>query len=179
FVIIARRKISTMASALFLMFLVGCIHALPQPDFGNSSPSSSYGAPPASNSYGPSQPSYNSGGGGMPYDFSYGVNDAYSSSNYGQSEKSDGKNVQGYYTVDLPDGRKQTVKYTADHDRGFIAEVSYEGEAQYAPAAPAVTFFKGSGGGYGAGGGAGSSSGGYSPGAGGASSGGYSPGGGW
>merc|ERR1719391_376960 len=141
------------ASKFCVLFLVCSVYSLPQPDFSSSPPQTSYGAAP------PQQPSYNSGGsGGMPYDFSYSVNDAYSNSNYGQSEQSDGKSVQGYYTVDLPDGRKQTVKYTADHSGGFVAYVSYEGEAQYAKAAPPVTFFKGGkgnsggGGGYGSGG---------------------------
>lgn len=31
----------------------------------------------------------------------------------------------------LPDGRIQTVKYTADHYNGYVAEVSYEGNPIY------------------------------------------------
>jgi hypothetical protein len=31
--------------------------------------------------------------------------------------------------VNLPDGRVQTVTYTADHYGGFVADVKYEGEA--------------------------------------------------
>ena len=34
------------------------------------------------------------------------------------------KVVTGSYTVHLPDGRIQTVKYTADHYNGYVADVS-------------------------------------------------------
>jgi hypothetical protein len=37
---------------------------------------------------------------------------------------------QGEYTVDLPDGRVQVVSYVADHDKGFMADVKYVGEAR-------------------------------------------------
>nr|XP_027239264.1 cuticle protein 7-like [Penaeus vannamei] len=66
-----------------------------------------------------------------PYQFAYGVKDEYAGTDFGQSEESDGKAVKGSYTVQLPDGRKQTVNYVADHYNGYQAEVSYYGEAQY------------------------------------------------
>ena len=50
---------------------------------------------------------------------------------YKAEESADGQNVYGSYQVHLPDGRLQTVKYTADHYNGFIADVSYTGEAKY------------------------------------------------
>merc|ERR1719239_1563219 len=68
-----------------------------------------------------------------PYNFAYGVNDPYMGLDFGQNEESDGKTVHGSYTIALPDGRKQIVKYVAEHHNGFQAEVTYEGEAQYPP----------------------------------------------
>lgn len=68
-----------------------------------------------------------------PYEFAYGVQDPYQGLDFGQSEASDGNAVEGTYSVQLPDGRKQTVKYLADHHQGFHADVSYHGEAQYPP----------------------------------------------
>ena len=35
--------------------------------------------------------------------------------------------------MNLPDGRVQTVTYTADEYGGFVADVKYEGEAVYPP----------------------------------------------
>merc|ERR1711881_610896 len=65
----------------------------------------------------------------QPYAYQYGVKDEYSGANFGASEKSDTKVVSGTYTVALPDGRIQTVKYTADDYAGYVADVSYEGQA--------------------------------------------------
>lgn len=73
---------------------------------------------------------------GMPFDFAYGVVDAYSGNDYSHNSNSDGNVVKGEYRVVLPDGRTQIVSYTADHDTGYVAEVSYEGEAQYPETKP-------------------------------------------
>nr|CAD7458039.1 unnamed protein product [Timema tahoe] len=68
---------------------------------------------------------------GMPYDFNYAVKDDYYGTDYSRNEVSDGDVVRGEYRVQLPDGRLQIVRYTADWKTGFHADVSYEGEAQY------------------------------------------------
>ena len=65
------------------------------------------------------------------YDFNWAVEDASSGNNYGHSESRDGDNTQGYYFVQLPDGRLQKVIYNVQGNSGFLAEVTYEGEAQY------------------------------------------------
>merc|ERR1712025_322645 len=68
--------------------------------------------------------------------FQYGVSDKYSGAQFAQQETADGKAVKGSYQVALPDGRIQTVTYTADHHNGYIAEVTYSGTAQYPEAKP-------------------------------------------
>merc|ERR1719350_1907266 len=70
----------------------------------------------------------------QPYQFEYGVADQYSGTNFQAVENQDAEGtVIGSYRVNLPDGRVQTVTYTADHYGGFVADVKYEGEAQYPP----------------------------------------------
>ena len=66
-----------------------------------------------------------------PFAFEYGVADDYSGANFKAAETADGKAVSGSYQVNLPDGRVQTVTYTADHYNGFVADVSYEGVPHY------------------------------------------------
>merc|ERR1719435_255292 len=70
------------------------------------------------------------------YDFNYNVADDYSKANFQHSENRDGYKTEGSYSVDLPDGRRQTVNYV-DNGEGLEAVVTYEGEAQspeYKPA---------------------------------------------
>merc|ERR1712018_552632 len=57
-----------------------------------------------------------------PYEYAYGVKDEYTGTNFEAAEGSDGKAVHGHYSVLLPDGRLQNVKYTADHYTGYIAD---------------------------------------------------------
>merc|ERR1712142_1399411 len=66
-----------------------------------------------------------------PYSFEYGVADDYSGASFNAHEAADGKGVSGSYQVHLPDGRVQTVTYTADHYNGYVADVKYEGVAQF------------------------------------------------
>ncbi|KAK8384287.1 hypothetical protein O3P69_009216 [Scylla paramamosain] len=84
--------------------------------------------------YGPPPPHYKEPG--MPYDFAYAVKDDYTGNDFGQQESSDGHVTSGSYYVALPDGRVQKVSFTADHEGGYVADVTYEGEATY-PAHPA------------------------------------------
>merc|ERR1719195_464508 len=68
---------------------------------------------------------------------------AYPSNNYGANEDRDGYATSGSYYVALPDGRLQKVTYSVNGDGGYVADVTYEGEAvypevkPYAPPAPA------------------------------------------
>merc|ERR1712025_361268 len=65
------------------------------------------------------------------YDFNYAVKDDYSGNDFGHQEARDGYDTQGSYYVQLPDGRLQKVTYTVNGDSGYVADVTYEGEAQY------------------------------------------------
>lgn len=65
------------------------------------------------------------------YSFEWLVKDDYSKNDYGQKESRNGKNSQGSYHVALPDGRVQTVTYSVDGYGGYVADVTYSGEAQY------------------------------------------------
>jgi hypothetical protein len=66
----------------------------------------------------------------MPYEFAWEVKDEPTKNDYAHEAKSDGKVVTGSYRVLLPDGRTQIVSYRAD-ENGYVADVKYEGEAQY------------------------------------------------
>lgn len=67
------------------------------------------------------------------YNFGYAIKDDATANNYGHSETRDGDVTKGSYFVQLPDGRIQTVNYYVNGNGGFVAEVSYEGEAKYSP----------------------------------------------
>ena len=68
-----------------------------------------------------------------PFAFEYGVADDYSGSKFNAAETSDAKLTSGTYSVALPDGRLQTVTYTADPYgyNGYVADVKYSGEPHY------------------------------------------------
>ena len=102
------------ASVFALAALVKTSSARPSPD---SRPS--YGSTP---SYADVPASYT-------YDWS--VKDDYSNNNYGQNESRNGDKTTGSYYVLLPDGRTQTVTYTVDGYGGYVADITYSGEAKY------------------------------------------------
>ena len=66
------------------------------------------------------------------YHYDWSVVDHYTGQDFGQEEARSGYNIDGGYTVLLPDGRKQIVTYkVADAHSGYVADVRYEGEAQH------------------------------------------------
>ncbi|KAG7166325.1 Pro-resilin-like 10 [Homarus americanus] len=65
------------------------------------------------------------------YAYEFAVQDGESGNDFAAQESRDLDNTKGSYTVQLPDGRLQTVTYYVDGDSGYVAEVSYQGEAQY------------------------------------------------
>merc|ERR1712055_1000156 len=74
-----------------------------------------------------------------PYTYQYAVADDYSSSNFNAAESDDGTGKrEGSYSVALPDGRIQHVNYHVNDYDGYVAEVTYDGQAQYPVAAPVV-----------------------------------------
>merc|ERR1712168_946043 len=75
------------------------------------------------------------------YQYTYAVKDDYSFSNFNAHEERDGYNTAGAYQVALPDGRTQTVTYTATKD-GYIADVKYDGEAKYPEYIPTAPVYK-------------------------------------
>lgn len=53
------------------------------------------------------------------------MQDAQSGNDFGHKEQRQGDVAQGKYFVLLPDGRLQTVEYTADQD-GYKPRISYQ-----------------------------------------------------
>ncbi|XP_050720277.1 pro-resilin-like isoform X3 [Eriocheir sinensis] len=92
--------------------------------------------------YSPPQPSYGPAEPTAPaqYNFNWAVKDDDSGNDFGQEENRNGYDTQGSYYVLLPDGRLQRVSYTVNGDSGFVAEVSYEGEAQPSYSRPQPTY---------------------------------------
>merc|ERR1719187_2813281 len=68
------------------------------------------------------------------YNFQWAVSDESSENHYGHQEARDGDDTQGSYYVQLPDGRLQKVTFHVDGDSGYVANVEYKGEPQYASA---------------------------------------------
>ena len=92
----------------------------------------SYSAPAPSYKPAPKykEPAYKSD---AKYNYAYEVkanNDYHGNVDFGHSETRDGCTTSGKYSVLLPDGRVQTVTYTATCYGGYNADVSYYGEAK-------------------------------------------------
>jgi len=65
-----------------------------------------------------------------PYHYQYQVHHDKEYLDFGAEEEGDGHgDVHGHYHVQLPDGRLQKVSYKVDDYSGYIAEVSYDGQA--------------------------------------------------
>ncbi|XP_078040745.1 uncharacterized protein LOC144471991 [Augochlora pura] len=77
---------------------------------------------------------------GMPFDFNYAVKEDAFGNDYSHNAISDGDIVRGEYRVQLPDGRMQIVRYTADWKHGFSAQVSYDGNPRFDVPRPTGTF---------------------------------------
>ena len=100
-----------------------------------SAPAPSYKpAPKPSPAYKPAptykEPTYKSD---AKYNYAYEVkanNNYHGNVDFGHSETRDGCSTSGKYSVLLPDGRVQTVTYTATCYGGYNADVSYYGEAK-------------------------------------------------
>merc|ERR1719483_903837 len=114
---------------LLTVTLIGSASAM----YGHSGPT--YHAPIPAPAYHAPAPVYKEEP--APYKYGYGVHDDYTGTTFNAGEASDEYgNVDGSYSVALPDGRTQHVTYHADHYGGYVADVTYEGEAHYAVVAP-------------------------------------------
>ena len=98
-----------------------------------SAPAPSY-KPAPSPTYKPAptykEPAYKSD---AKYNYAYEVkanNNYHGNVDFGHTETRDGCSTSGKYSVLLPDGRVQTVTYTATCYGGYNADVSYYGEAK-------------------------------------------------
>ncbi|XP_063589318.1 cuticle protein 8-like [Penaeus indicus] len=98
--------------------------------FGSSL--SSYTPAPSNNAPAPIGPAQ--------YDFNYALNHDYSNNDFGHQENHNGYNTQGAYFALFPDGRVQRVSYTVNGDSGYVAQVTYEGEAQYGVPRPSTSY---------------------------------------
>merc|ERR1719233_2232602 len=115
-----------------VLILIAAVSAAPFPE-GDQAPYGQSPAPygPQPRPYGPPQ---NYDPAPLPYKYEYGVQDDYTNAAFAKSEsQNEVGTVTGSYKVNLPDGRIQTVTYTADEVGGFKAEVTYEGTPIYPP----------------------------------------------
>ncbi|CAL4139740.1 unnamed protein product, partial [Meganyctiphanes norvegica] len=112
---------------LCLLALVACVAADKRPRNSYAPPRPTYSAPRDQ----PSRETYDYDSVEAKYDSGYEVKDEYTGNDFNHQESRDGEQTQGSYSVQLPDGRLQTVTYYVDGDNGYVANVEYQGEAQY------------------------------------------------
>ncbi|KAK8392732.1 hypothetical protein O3P69_014872 [Scylla paramamosain] len=105
-------QVSAVIVALVMVVVAAPVSSIPQNSYQNVQPSA------------PAQYSYN-----------YGVNDDFGN-NFGHGENRQGDNTDGAFSVVLPDGRRQSVEYSVSGDSGFLANVQYDGQAQFPQARP-------------------------------------------
>merc|ERR1712128_152365 len=122
---------SMLTFVTFALSLGVAISADSPPAYGAPAPAPSYAPAPTPAYHIPAEKEVP-----HPYSYEYAVQDDYSGSNFAANQAADGKTVTGSYTVHLPDGRIQTVTYTADHYNGYVADVKYEGTPVYPEAKP-------------------------------------------
>ncbi|XP_063884531.1 uncharacterized protein LOC135113255 [Scylla paramamosain] len=108
----ALEPVSAVIVALVMVVVAAPVSSIPQNSYQNVQPSA------------PAQYSYN-----------YGVNDDFGN-NFGHGENRQGDNTDGAFSVVLPDGRRQSVEYSVSGDSGFLANVQYDGQAQFPQARP-------------------------------------------
>ncbi|KAI5645266.1 insect cuticle protein domain-containing protein [Phthorimaea operculella] len=65
------------------------------------------------------------------YEFAYHVEDKHTGDIKSQHETRDGYVVKGEYSLHQPDGAVRTVKYTADKESGFNADVHYSEHSKH------------------------------------------------
>ncbi|XP_042226412.1 cuticle protein 7-like [Homarus americanus] len=114
-----------MKVVLALTLVAAAVAAPSGPRYGFN-PGPSYRPTP---SYAPAQ-----------YSFDWAVNDAPSGNDFGHQENRNGDNTQGSYYVHLPDGRLQQVTYAVDGGSGYVADVTYQGEAQFPAYSPGSSY---------------------------------------
>merc|ERR1712232_412757 len=128
-------------------------YSKPLPTTYSKPPSSTYSKPPSPTYSKPPSPTYSKpppstyskppSTYSKPSAYSTSPSDSYSGGEYSYSyavpetetqawEERNGYSTTGSYSVLLPDGRTMTVSYSVpDTETGFVAEVSYQGEARY------------------------------------------------
>jgi len=78
------------------------------------------------------------------YEYAVEVGNKYDKGNHKKSESQDSEgNVEGVFSLTLPDGRLQTTKYTANDKTGLLADVAYEGEPVYPKEYKEAVIYKG------------------------------------